>query len=79
MRTGMFGVEGSGDTSGYGGLVRPVTIPGATARPYGGWFDEVADRLAAARARRRGRRRSAGWSCIAARSPSTSTGRTWSR
>ncbi|MEJ7628008.1 MAG: NADH-quinone oxidoreductase subunit C [Nocardioidaceae bacterium] len=48
VRTGMFGVEGSGDTSGYGGLVRPVTIPGATSRPYGGWFDAVADRLEAA-------------------------------
>jgi NADH-quinone oxidoreductase subunit C len=46
VRTGMFGVGDSGDTSGYGGLVRPVTIPGATPRPYGGWFDAVADRLA---------------------------------
>jgi NADH-quinone oxidoreductase subunit C len=45
VRTGMFGVAGSGDTSGYGGLVRPVTIPGATQRPYGGWFDAVADRI----------------------------------
>jgi NADH-quinone oxidoreductase subunit C len=45
VRTGMFGVQGTGDTSGYGGLVRRVTIPGATQRPYGGWFDELADRL----------------------------------
>jgi NADH-quinone oxidoreductase subunit C len=45
VRRGMFGVEGSGDTSGYGGLVRPVQLPGATPRPYGGWFDEVSDRL----------------------------------
>jgi NADH-quinone oxidoreductase subunit C len=45
VRTGMFGVEGSGDTSGYGGLVKPVVMPGATPRPYGGWFDEVADQL----------------------------------
>jgi NADH-quinone oxidoreductase subunit C len=45
VRRGMFGVEGSGDTSGYGGLVRPVAIPGATAAPYGGWFDTVADKL----------------------------------
>jgi NADH-quinone oxidoreductase subunit C len=44
----MFGVTGSGDTSGYGGLVRPVTMPGGTPRPYGGWFDEVADNLGAA-------------------------------
>jgi NADH-quinone oxidoreductase subunit C len=48
VRTGMFGVTGTGDTSGYGGLVRSVTIPGSTARPYGGWFDAVADRLEAA-------------------------------
>lgn len=44
-RHGMFGVRGTGDTSGYGGLVRPVVFPGATQRPYGGWFDEVADAL----------------------------------
>jgi len=48
VRRGMFGVRGSGDTSGYGGLVRPVAMPGGTPRPYGGWFDEVADSLAAA-------------------------------
>ena len=47
VRHGMFGVRGSGDTSGYGGLVRPVTMPGNAARPYGGWFDEVADALEA--------------------------------
>ncbi|GAB2872343.1 NADH-quinone oxidoreductase subunit C [Nocardioides pacificus] len=46
-RVGMFGVRGSGDTSGYGGLVRPVVMPGATSRPYGGWFDQVADALEA--------------------------------
>jgi NADH-quinone oxidoreductase subunit C len=45
VRHGMFGARGSGDTSGYGGLVRPVQLPGATARPYGGWFDDVADQL----------------------------------
>ena len=48
VRTGMFGVEGTGDTSGYGGLVRPVTMPGGSQRPYGGWFDEVVDELARA-------------------------------
>ena len=47
VREGMFGARGSGDTSGYGGLVRPITLPAATPRPYGGWFDEVADRLQA--------------------------------
>ncbi|TIC89272.1 NADH-quinone oxidoreductase subunit C [Nocardioides sp. GY 10113] len=44
-RRGMFGAAGTGDTSGYGGLVRPVLMPGSAERPYGGWFDEVADRL----------------------------------
>ncbi|MFD5188038.1 NADH-quinone oxidoreductase subunit C [Streptomyces sp. NPDC058357] len=45
VRKGMFGANNGGDTSGYGGLVRTVTLPGATSRPYGGWFDEVADEL----------------------------------
>jgi NADH-quinone oxidoreductase subunit C len=48
VQHGMFGVTGTGDTSGYGGLVRPVAMPGGTSRPYGGWFDEVADALEAA-------------------------------
>jgi NADH-quinone oxidoreductase subunit C len=44
-RKGMFGVTGTGDTSGYGGLVRrPVPQP-STPRPYGGYFDAVADEL----------------------------------
>jgi NADH-quinone oxidoreductase subunit C len=43
---GMFGISGSGDTSGYGRLVRPAALSGSTARPYGGYFDEIADRLA---------------------------------
>lgn len=46
VRTGMFGVSGSGDTSGFGGLVRTVALPGPSERPYGGWFDEVVDILA---------------------------------
>ena len=45
MRRGMFGVKGSGDTSGYGRLVREVALPGSSPRPYGGYFDEVADAL----------------------------------
>jgi NADH-quinone oxidoreductase subunit C len=45
VRRGMFGVRGSGDTSGYGGLTRPVVMPGGSPRPYGGWFDELADSL----------------------------------
>ena len=47
VRRGMFGGNGSGDTSGYGRLVRPVTLPGSSERPYGGYFDEVVDRLGA--------------------------------
>ncbi|MGW8379274.1 NADH-quinone oxidoreductase subunit C [Streptomyces sp. ODS28] len=42
-RRGMFGTRNGGDTTGYGGLVKTVRLPGASQRPYGGWFDEVAD------------------------------------
>jgi NADH-quinone oxidoreductase subunit C len=42
---GMFGVHGSGDTSGFGGLVRSAASVGSTERPYGGYFDQVADDL----------------------------------
>jgi NADH-quinone oxidoreductase subunit C len=45
VRRGMFGVEDSGDTSGYGGLRRVVALPGSTGRPYGDGFDETADAL----------------------------------
>ncbi len=45
-REGMFGVRGSGDTSGYGGLRRIVSMPGGSEPPYGGWFDDVATELA---------------------------------
>jgi len=48
VRRGMFGATGSGDTSGYGRLIRPVTLPGSTPRPYGGYFDDVMDALGAA-------------------------------
>lgn len=48
VRHGMFGVYDTGDTSGYGGLVREVTLPGGSPRPYGGYFDEVVDELAGA-------------------------------
>ena len=48
VRKGLFGVHGSGDTSGYGGLIQAVTLPGRSERPYGGYFDEIADELAAA-------------------------------
>ncbi|MFE3603111.1 NADH-quinone oxidoreductase subunit C [Streptomyces sp. NPDC059096] len=48
VQKGMFGANNGGDTSGYGGLVRTVTLPGASSRPYGGpggVFDEIADEL----------------------------------
>jgi len=45
VRRGMFGAEGSGDTSGYGRLVRPVSMPSSSPRPYGGYVDEVVDTL----------------------------------
>lgn len=45
VRQGAFGVSGSGDTSGFGGLIAPVVMPGASSRPYGAGFDELADEL----------------------------------
>ncbi len=42
---GMFGVTGSGDTSGFGGLVKPEAITASTQRPFGSYFDQVADDL----------------------------------
>lgn len=47
-RKGMFGVSGSGDTSGFGGLRLPAFVPAQAERPFGGWFDEVVDELAGA-------------------------------
>ena len=46
-RQGMFGVRGSGDTSGYGGLTQTVEFPAAALPPYGGWWDQVNDRIGA--------------------------------
>ena len=43
--SGMFGARGTGDTSGYGGLVRTPASAGSSERPYGGYFDDVADDL----------------------------------
>jgi NADH-quinone oxidoreductase subunit C len=48
VRTGMFGARDGGDTSGFGGLVRPILFPPPAKRPYGGWYDEVADALGGA-------------------------------
>jgi NADH-quinone oxidoreductase subunit C len=44
-REGMFGVRGTGDTSGFGGLRRQVALPGGSPKPYGGWFDAATERL----------------------------------
>lgn len=48
VRRGMFGAPDSGDTSGYGQLRREVVLPAGSVRPYGGYFDDVVDTLAAA-------------------------------
>ena len=45
VRDGAFGVRGSGDTSGFGGLLDPRVMPGASQAPFGGWFDEVAEEI----------------------------------
>jgi NADH-quinone oxidoreductase subunit C len=46
VRTGMFGVEATGDTSGYGRLRVRKTPVLVSQRPYGGYFDIIADALA---------------------------------
>ena len=46
VRKGAFGSQGSGDTSGFGGLVAPIVMPGASIPPFGSWYDEVAEELA---------------------------------
>ncbi len=45
VRQGAFGATGSGDTSGFGGLVEPIVLPAPAMRPFGGWFDEVSDEI----------------------------------
>jgi NADH-quinone oxidoreductase subunit C len=42
---GMFGIQGTGDVSGFGGLVRRRPTSADTPRPFGGYFDEVHDAL----------------------------------
>jgi NADH-quinone oxidoreductase subunit C len=44
-RTGMFGVSDTGDTSGYGGLQVRRAPRLSSPRPYGSYFDEIADAL----------------------------------
>ena len=45
IRRGMFGVKDTGDTSGYGRLVVRRPPKPSSTRPYGGYFDEIADEL----------------------------------
>jgi NADH-quinone oxidoreductase subunit C len=45
VRTGMFGAETTGDTSGYGGLQVRLAPGLSSPRPYGSYFDELADEL----------------------------------
>jgi NADH-quinone oxidoreductase subunit C len=42
----MFGVTDSGDTSGFGGLIREPWSPPPATRPFGGYFDDLVDALA---------------------------------
>ncbi len=44
-RRGMWS-DGSPDTSGYGEISRTLYVPTDTARPWGGYFDAIGDRLA---------------------------------
>ena len=50
-RQGMFGSSLGNDTTGYGGLQKPILFPGASPKPYGREFDQVTDDLGAALAR----------------------------
>jgi NADH-quinone oxidoreductase subunit C len=45
QRAGMFGVTGTGDTSGFSGLQPQPWVELPAERPYGGYFDEVVDAL----------------------------------
>ena len=61
VRTGMFGAADGGDTSGFGGLSKPIFMPGASPRPYGGYFDHIADVLAEVLAEEHDGRPGPGW------------------
>jgi len=45
VRKGLFGVKGTGDTSGFGGLTRTIEFPAPSDQPFGGWWDQVYDRM----------------------------------
>ncbi len=46
VRQGMWS-QGTGDTSGYGGIVRTLATPAAAVQPFGSYFDQIYDRLVA--------------------------------
>jgi NADH-quinone oxidoreductase subunit C len=48
VKAGMFGARDTGDTSGFGGLLRYPGDFDSSQRPFGGYFDEVVDALLAA-------------------------------
>jgi NADH-quinone oxidoreductase subunit C len=48
VRKGMFGVTDTPDTSGYGGLLVRRPPPVSSPRPYGSYFDDLADVLESA-------------------------------
>jgi NADH-quinone oxidoreductase subunit C len=48
VRTGMFGVHGTQDTSGYGRLQVHTQPPLVSEPPYGGYFDAIAQSLGSA-------------------------------
>jgi len=48
LRTGAFGTHTTGDTSGYGGLQVRKQPQLSSPRPYGSYFDDVADALGGA-------------------------------
>jgi NADH-quinone oxidoreductase subunit C len=41
VRKGLFGAHDGGDTSGYGGLVRPVVFAAPAQRPLEGWWEDA--------------------------------------
>lgn len=51
-RQGMFGATQGADTTGYGGLVSPILFPAPAVRPFGSYFDDIADSLESALSRR---------------------------
>jgi len=52
VRHGAFSAVDGGDTSGFGGLVAPIVMPGPSEPPYGGWFDDMSEEMSLALADR---------------------------